>query len=108
MIRMLRGHSFITYTVWAILIVASVAAFVLGDLMIGAVGLATLALSFAPAFMAERWHLKIPVYFYSGIVLFLFGTVFLGEAFNFTSDSGGGICSCTAPRPWGSGSSASS
>ncbi|EAQ13673.1 hypothetical protein BD830_103547 [Maritimibacter alkaliphilus HTCC2654] len=83
MIRMLRGHSFITYTVWAILIVASVAAFVLGDLMIGAVGLATLALSFAPAFMAERWHLKIPVYFYSGIVLFLFGTVFLGEAFNF-------------------------
>jgi hypothetical protein len=83
MIRMLRNHSFVTYTVWAVLIVSSVTAFILGDLMIGFVGLATLALSVAPAVMAERWHLKIPVYFYTGIVLFLFGTVFLGEAFDF-------------------------
>lgn len=83
MIRMLRNHSIVTYAVWAILIVSSVAAFILGDLMIGFVGLSTLALSIAPAFMAQRFHLKIPIYFYAGIVLFLFGTVFLGEAFNF-------------------------
>ncbi|MEC7760986.1 MAG: hypothetical protein VX874_03610 [Pseudomonadota bacterium] len=80
---MLRNHSIVTYAVWAILVVSSVAAFILGDLMIGVVGLATLALSMAPAFMAERFHLKIPVYFYAGIVLFLFGTVFLGEAYDF-------------------------
>ncbi|MGR3362701.1 MAG: hypothetical protein ACU0CY_00830 [Maritimibacter harenae] len=79
----LRRHSIVTYAVWVILIGASIWAFALGDWMIGAVGLATLGLSIAPAIMAERLHLQIPVYFYAGIVLFLFGTVFLGEAFDF-------------------------
>jgi hypothetical protein len=81
--RMLRNQSIITYAVWIVLVVASLGAFALGDLMIGAVGLATLALTVAPAVMAERFQLQIPVYFYAGIVLFLFGTVFLGEAFDF-------------------------
>jgi|LULE01.1.fsa_nt_gb hypothetical protein len=79
----MRRHSLVTYAVWAVLVIASLAAFVLRDYMIGAVGLATLALTMAPAYMAERLHLRIPVYFYTGIVLFLFGTIFLGEAYKF-------------------------
>ncbi|MBV7409498.1 hypothetical protein [Maritimibacter sp. DP1N21-5] len=79
----LRRHSFITYAVWIVLLLASIAAFALRDFMIGAVGLATIALSMAPAYMAERFDLRIPVYFYTGIVLFLFGTIFLGEAYAF-------------------------
>ncbi|WP_292020556.1 hypothetical protein [Maritimibacter sp. UBA3975] len=80
---MLRNQSIITYAVWIVLVVASLGAFALGDLMIGTVGMATLALTVAPAVMAERFHLRIPIYFYAGVVLFLFGTVFLGEAFDF-------------------------
>lgn len=78
-----KGQSIVTYTIWAILAVAVVIAIALNDLPIAFVGLATLALTIVPLVMAERFHLKIPIYFYAYIVFFLFGTIFLGEAFEF-------------------------
>lgn len=76
-------QSIVTKSIWVILVLAVVVATALGDYMIAFVGLATLGLTIAPLVMAERWQLKIPIYFYAYIVFFLFGTIFLGEAFDF-------------------------
>lgn len=78
-----REQSLVTKAIWSILVVSIVVAIALGDFMIAFVGAATLALTIAPLLMAQRFHLKIPIYFYAYIVFFLFGTIFLGEAFDF-------------------------
>lgn len=78
-----RGQSIVTYAIWGVLIVAIVAAIGLSDYAIAFVGMVTLALTMVPLVMAERFELKIPIYFYAYVVFFLFGTIFLGEAFDF-------------------------
>ncbi len=78
-----HGQSYVTYAIWTVLAVAIVVALVLGDLPIAFVGTVTLGLTIVPLAMAERFHLKIPIYFYAYMVVFLFGTVFLGEAYDF-------------------------
>lgn len=79
----LRQQSVVTYVVWAVLVLAIVVALSVRDWSIAFVGAATLALTMVPAAMADFFHLRIPIGFYAAIVLFLFGTVFLGEAYDF-------------------------
>ncbi|MEM9638007.1 MAG: hypothetical protein AAGA94_10210, partial [Pseudomonadota bacterium] len=43
----------------------------------------TLALSLVPPVLASRWSLHLPVSFLVAATVFLFATIFLGEAFDF-------------------------
>lgn len=79
----LRGQSTIVYTVWAILIVAAVAALVVQRWSMSFVALATLGASMLPALLAQRYRIRLPLAFLSFVVLFIFATLFLGEAFDF-------------------------
>jgi len=47
------------------------------------VGLAALALSLVPVFSVERFHIHLPVSFFVSIDVFIFATIFLGEALDF-------------------------
>lgn len=79
----LAGQSIIVYLIWAILAVALVISLFSARYSLAFVALVTMALSLAPVFFADRFDIQLPVHFFAGIVLFIFGTVFLGEAFGF-------------------------
>ncbi len=79
----LAGQSIVVYLIWAILALELVLSLANARYSLAFVALATLALSLAPVFFADRFQIELPVYFFAGIVLFIFGTVFLGEAFGF-------------------------
>jgi len=78
-----HGHAKIVYLIWATLIVATFTAIFLGRWSMGFVAVATLFVSIAPTVLAERYHINLPWTFFTGIVMFIFATLFLGEAFDF-------------------------
>ncbi len=77
---LIRGHGKIVYLVWGTLIVAALIAVILGRWSMAFVALSTLIMSMTPSFLAERFHVTLPWQFFTGIVLFIFATLFLGEA----------------------------
>ena len=79
----LRGQSTFVYTIWAILLIAAVAALFLQRWAIVFVALATLGASMAPSLLARWYQIHLPLAFVSFVVLFIFSTLFLGEAFDF-------------------------
>jgi hypothetical protein len=79
----IRGHGVIVFLVWGGLLTASVVAFFLGQWSMTLVASMTLLVSLAPSVLSERYHLELPWPFFTGIVLFIFATLFLGEAFDF-------------------------
>lgn len=78
-----HGQSYVVYVVWAVLLGSAVFALSQGQWSLMVIALGTLLASLVPAFVADRLHIRIPVGFYAWIVLFTFGTLFLGEAFDF-------------------------
>ncbi|MEX2278380.1 MAG: hypothetical protein WD674_11425 [Cucumibacter sp.] len=81
--RRLRREGIIAYAVWATLVVAIVVALVNTRWSTAFVALATLVVSMLPVLFVERFRIKLPVSFLAAIVLFIFATIFLGEALNF-------------------------
>ncbi len=79
----LGKQSYVVYLIWAVLALEFVASMVNARYSLAFIALATLALSLAPMIFADRFHIHLPVRFFAGIVLFIFGTVYLGEAFDF-------------------------
>ena len=79
----LGEQSRIVHAIWGTLIVAMLAALVIGRWSIAFVALATLALSVVPVFSVERFHIRLPVSFFVWIDVFVFATIFLGEALDF-------------------------
>jgi len=77
------GQSYVVYAVWAVLLGSAGFALYQGEWSLMFIALGTLVASVVPAFVADRLHIRIPVGFYAWIVLFTFGTLFLGEAFDF-------------------------
>ncbi len=77
------GQSYVVYVVWAVLLATAGFALYQGEWSLMFIALSTLVVSLVPAFVADRLHIRIPVGFYAWIVLFTFGTLFLGEAFDF-------------------------
>lgn len=75
-----RGHGKIVYSVCGLLILAALVALVLGRWSMVLVSLGTLAVSIAPSALATRYRVELPWPFFTGIVLFIFATLFLGEA----------------------------
>jgi len=79
----IRGHGILVYLVWGGLVLAAIEAFILGRWSMVLVSTLTLIVSLIPSFVTERLHVKLPWPFFTGIVLFIFATLYLGEAFDF-------------------------
>ncbi|AXX97616.1 hypothetical protein [Profundibacter amoris] len=79
----LGKQSYVVYLIWAVLALEFVVSMFEGRYSLAFIALATLSLSLAPMIFADRFHIRLPVRFFAGIVLFIFGTVYLGEAFDF-------------------------
>jgi len=73
----------IVYLVWATLVAAAIGSLVYGRWSLAFVSVATLVASVLPALIARLYHIHIPWAFFTGIVLFIFGSLFLGEALDF-------------------------
>lgn len=72
-----------TYAVWIVLLSATVTGLASSNWSLAAVGLVTFLLTLLPAVFSNRFAVKLPVSFVSMIVVFIFATIFLGEAFDF-------------------------
>lgn len=79
----LRGYSVLVYAIWLTLLLAFGFAIMRERWSLAFISFATLALSFLPVLFEERFRIKLPVTFFAGIVVFVFGTLFLGEAYDF-------------------------
>lgn len=80
--RILR-QPLVVQIIWAVLVVAFVVALVEGRWSLAFVSAATFGLSLLPVLASRRFGIRLPVRFFVWIVLFVFGTIFLGEAFDF-------------------------
>lgn len=83
LIRTILGQSTITQIIWTLLVIAVPVALAEGRWSLGFVALATLALSFVPVLAEKRLGIALPVRFVAAIVVFVFATLFLGEAMDF-------------------------
>ena len=79
----LGGQSYVVYLIWAILVLELAMSVLNARYSLAFIALATISLSLAPMILGDRFHIRLPVHFFAGIVLFIFGTVYLGEAFDF-------------------------
>lgn len=78
-----RVENTLVYAIWATLGVAIIASLFLAQWEMGFVALATLLASLVPSIMARRFGIRLPMPFLAGVILFIFATLFLGEAFDF-------------------------
>jgi uncharacterized membrane protein YjdF len=69
--------------IWAFLLIALVAALVQGRWSLAFVSVVTIGVSLLPILFEQRFGFRLPVSFFTGIVLFGFATILLGEAFDF-------------------------
>lgn len=79
----LKAQSPVVLVLWGALLAAGILALVLGYWEVAFVSVATLALSMAPAFLASRFSVTMPIPFLVAITLFAIGSVLMGEAFGF-------------------------
>ncbi len=79
----IRGHGIIVYLIWGGLLAAALVAMFLGQWSLTFVATLTLLVSLAPSVLSDRYHVNLPWPFFTGIVLFIFATLFLGEVLDF-------------------------
>lgn len=79
----LRRQPFVVLAIWSALIIALGFALIEQRWSLGFVVVATFALSLLPVSFASRFGLRIPARFFAAITIFIFATIFLGEAFDF-------------------------
>lgn len=79
----LANRGMATYAVWIVLSVATITGLASSNWSLAAVGLVTFLLTLLPVFFSNRFAVKLPVSFVSMIVVFIFATIFLGEAYDF-------------------------
>ncbi|KAB2879091.1 MAG: hypothetical protein F9K34_17435 [Albidovulum sp.] len=82
-IERLRRQPVVVQAIWAVLAIAFVAALVEARWSLAFVSAATFALSLVPVLVQRRLGIRLPVRFFGWIVVFVFATIFLGEAFDF-------------------------
>jgi len=81
--RRLHRQPYVAQAIWIVLVLAFALALIEARWSLALVSAATLALSLAPVLVQRRLGIRIPVHFLGGIVVFVFATIFLGEAFDF-------------------------
>jgi hypothetical protein len=79
----LANRSLAANVIWIVLLGATVTGLASSNWSLAAVGLITFLLTLLPVFFSNRFAVKLPVSFVSMIVIFIFATIFLGEAFDF-------------------------
>lgn len=79
----LRNSNLLTRLIWLALLLSTLGSLVQGRWSLAFVSGATLALSLAPPVLASRWSLTLPRPFLLATTLFIVGSIFLGEAFDF-------------------------
>lgn len=79
----LRKQPLVAQLIWSVLLMAMIFALATGRWTLVFTSAATLVLSMAPALLAARLELRLPVPFIVFVVLFTFATLFLGEVFDF-------------------------
>ena len=77
------GQSRIVTLLWSLLLLTSLTALFLGFWELSFVAFATFVLALTPAFLASRLHISLPMPFLVATTLFIFASVFMGEAFDF-------------------------
>jgi hypothetical protein len=79
----LRQQPTVVKVIWAVLAVALIVALVTARWSLAFVSVATLVLSLLPGIVVRRLGVRLPVSFFAIINVFVFSTIFLGEAFDF-------------------------
>lgn len=82
-IERLRRQPIVVQAIWAVLAIALVVALAEARWSLAFVSVATFALSLVPVLAQRRLGIRLPVRFFAWIVVFVFATIFLGEAFDF-------------------------
>ncbi|MCM2562125.1 hypothetical protein M8756_08150 [Lutimaribacter sp. EGI FJ00015] len=80
---MFAEQTWVAKGIWALLVLFLLDALFVGNWPLAFVSLATLVLSLAPVYMARWARIVVPPSFVAAIVLFVGGTLFLGEVFGF-------------------------
>lgn len=80
---MFKGQAWLTRVVWVLLLILAAGALATERWSLAFVCLATLGLSYAPLWLARWVQVEVPPSFIAAIVLFVAGTLFLGEVFDF-------------------------
>lgn len=80
---MFRDQSLLTRLIWTALVIAAAEALITGRFSLAFIALATLGLSMAPALVARWAQITVPKSFMLAVVMFVGGTIFLGEVFDF-------------------------
>lgn len=78
-----RGQNIVVYAIWTTLAVAALLSVAFGRGSLVFISLTTFVVSLLPAIFFDRFNIKLPVSVFATIVVFVFATLFLGEAFNF-------------------------
>lgn len=79
----LREFPYVTWAIWAVLAVDTVAAIATQRWSVVFVAVTVFILTILPAIFVERFQVKLPLSFVGAISLFMFGTLFLGEVYDF-------------------------
>lgn len=79
----LRNQPIVVHAIWMLLAVEFIAALVGRQWPLAFVALLTFVLTLGPLLVESRFGIRFPTTFLAGIVLFVFATIFLGEAFDF-------------------------
>lgn len=80
---MIRDQSLLTKLVWVALLIIAGDALIQWELSLLFIALATLALSLAPVLVARWADIHVPPSFMLAVVLFVGGTLLLGEVYDF-------------------------
>lgn len=80
---MFAEQTWLARLIWLALVLTTLEALIFGPWSLAFVSLATLLLSLAPLVVARWADIKVPPSFIAAIVLFVGGTVFLGEVYDF-------------------------
>lgn len=81
--RMFAEQTLLAKAIWLLLVLFFLDALVVGNWPLAFVSLATLILSLAPVFAARWANIHVPPSFIAATVIFIGGTLFLGEVFGF-------------------------
>lgn len=80
---MFADQTWVAKAIWALLVFFLIDALFVGNWPLAFVSLATLLLSLAPVYVARWAEIFVPPSFVAAITMFVGGTLFLGEVFDF-------------------------
>ena len=79
----LGRQGYFVRSLWALLVLAAIAAAFEGRWSMAFVAVATLVLALAPLVLASRFNITLPLPFVAAITVFVIASIFMGEAFDF-------------------------